>query len=102
MKKTKELVRKGVLLGVGTAAFAIEKASEIVEQVVKEHKISSKEGKKLVTQVLGQAKHLQKTVTKPAVLKAGTKSISQLRRGLQLLDKSLAKLEKNLSKLGKK
>ncbi len=51
----KELVRKGVLLGVGIAALAQEKAEKVAQELVKKGRINKAEGKQLVRSVYQEA-----------------------------------------------
>lgn len=98
----KKLVRKGLLLGLGAATIASEIVNAYVKGLVKEHKITAKEGKRLVKKLVGKTKGLPKSVAKLATKQVKGKisaGIRQTRQGLKLLEKSLDLLEKNIRKL---
>jgi polyhydroxyalkanoate synthesis regulator phasin len=62
-KENKKLVRKGLLVGVGIAAFAQEKAEKFVRELVKKEKINKTEGKKLVRTIYSEADKTRKKIT---------------------------------------
>ncbi len=51
----KELLRKGLLLGIGVAAYAQEKAEQLAKDLVRRGHLNKAEGKKLVRAVYGEA-----------------------------------------------
>ncbi len=62
-KGNKKLVRKGLLVGVGIAAFAQEKAEKFVKELIKKEKINKTEGKKLVKTIYNEADRTRKKIT---------------------------------------
>lgn len=62
-KELSRLVKKGLLVGVGIAAFAQEKAEKFVKGLVKKGDLNKKEGKKLVRMIYGEANKTKKRLT---------------------------------------
>ncbi|MBR9683202.1 hypothetical protein GOV03_01560 [Candidatus Woesearchaeota archaeon] len=59
----KKLVRDCLLVGVGVAAFAKERADKAVKNLVKKEKLSKAEGKKLVRAIYLEADKSRKKIT---------------------------------------
>jgi len=59
----RQLVRNCLLVGVGVAAFAREKAEKAVKGLVKKEKLSKTEGKKLVRAIYQEADKSRKRIT---------------------------------------
>ena len=59
----RKLVRDCLLVGVGVAAFAKERADKAVKELVKKEKLSSAEGKKLVRAIYQEADKSRKKIT---------------------------------------
>lgn len=64
--KKKELVRKGLLVGVGIAAYAQEKTEKFVKELVKKENLNRAEGKKLVKAIYQEADSSWKRLVKVA------------------------------------
>ena len=101
MEKMQNLIRKGLLLGIGTAALTKERAEKFVKDMTKDQKIDSAEGKKFVNELLAhskkQGKKLQAMVGKEvqsAIKKTGVAT----KKDLQILEKKIV----SLKKIGKK
>ncbi len=60
--KTEQMVKKGLLVGVGLAAFAKTKAEEAVKELVKKGQINPEEGKKAVRKICLEAEKSGKKV----------------------------------------
>lgn len=58
----KELLRKGLLLGIGVAAYAQEKAEQLAKDLVRKGHLSQAEGKRLVRAVYGEAQQSGKRI----------------------------------------
>ena len=58
----KELLRKGLLLGIGVAAYAQEKAEQLAKDLVRKGHLNKAEGKKLVRAVYGEAQQSGKRI----------------------------------------
>ena len=52
------IVKKALLLGVGTAYYSKEKIEEFVKELTEKEKINPEEGKKLVDEVIARAKDI--------------------------------------------
>ena len=91
------LIRKGLLLGIGTAALTKEKAEKFVKDMTKDQKIDSVEGKKFVNELLSQSKKqgqkLQVMVGKE-VQRAMEKTGVATKKDLQALEKKIGGLKK--------
>ncbi len=61
-----DLMKKGVLIGVGLAAYAQEHAEKLAKELIKRGKINQKEGKKMVLKIKKEAEKHGKTVSKLA------------------------------------
>jgi len=97
MEKMQNLIRKGLLLGIGTAALTKEKAEKFVKDMTKDQKIDSVEGKKFVNELLSQSKKqgqkLQVMVGKE-VQRAMEKTGVATKKDLQALEKKIGGLKK--------
>ena len=51
MKDHKEIMKKGLLIGVGLATIAQEKTQKLANELVRKGKINKTEGKKLVKNI---------------------------------------------------
>ncbi len=58
----KELLRKGLLLGIGVAAYAEEKAEQLARELVHKGHLNKAEGKKLVKAVYREAQQSGKKI----------------------------------------
>lgn len=63
LKKEKHLVKKGLLIGVGLAAYAQEKAEKLVKELVKKEGLRKEEGKQLVRAIYQEADKSGKRIT---------------------------------------
>ncbi len=55
-----DLMKKGILIGIGVASLAKDKAEELVEKIAAESKLSEEEGKKLVKELLEKSEEARK------------------------------------------
>ncbi|GEM_PF-6560479 len=60
--KTEQMIKKGLLLGVGLASFAKTKAEQAVKELVKKGNLSPAEGKKAVRKICLEAEKSGKKV----------------------------------------
>lgn len=60
----KEVLKKSLLVGVGLAAHAQEKANKLVNELLKKGHINKSEGKKLVSKVAVEAKKSGERIAK--------------------------------------
>lgn len=58
----KELLKKGLLVGVGVAAYAQEKAEQVVKELSKQGYLNKAEGKRLVRNLCTEAEKSGKRV----------------------------------------
>ena len=63
---TKDLMKKGVLIGVGLAAYAQEHAEKLAKELMKKGKVTRAEGKKMVMKIKKEAEKQGKRVSKVA------------------------------------
>ncbi|MBU1974733.1 MAG: hypothetical protein KKH52_05045, partial [Nanoarchaeota archaeon] len=61
-----DLMKKGVLIGVGLAAYAQEHAEKLAKELMKKGKVSHAEGKKMVMKIKKEAEKHGKKVSKMA------------------------------------
>jgi len=61
-----DLMKKGVLIGVGLAAYAQEHAEKLAKELIKKHKVTQKEGKAMVRKIKREAEKHSKRVSKVA------------------------------------
>ncbi len=101
VEKMQNLIRKGLLLGLGTAALTKEKAEKFVKEMTKDKKINSAEGKKFVNELLAQSKKqgqkLQTMVSKE-VQRAMDKSGVATKKDLKALENKISNLTKKKGK----
>ncbi len=57
-------MKKGLLIGVGLASFAKDKADKFAKELVKKGHINEKEGRKLVKNIIGEADKSRKRISK--------------------------------------
>lgn len=62
MLKKEQLIKKSLLVGVGIAAYAQEKAEALVKELVKHGHINPNEGKKLVKTIYQEADTSRKRI----------------------------------------
>ncbi|MBC8527217.1 MAG: phasin family protein [Candidatus Cloacimonetes bacterium] len=96
-----DLLKKTLLTGIGIAALTKEKIEEVAKKIAKDSKLSEKEGKKLVKDLLEKSdearKNLEKQVTE--LVKNAMKKLSiPTREDLQKLEKQVKKLENLIQK----
>ncbi|MEW5896321.1 MAG: hypothetical protein AB1668_01390 [Nanoarchaeota archaeon] len=60
--KKEQLLRKGLLIGVGVAAYAKERAQKAAKELVRRGNISEAEGKKLVKKIYLEAEKSRKRI----------------------------------------
>ena len=82
----KELLRKGLLLGIGVAAYAQEKAEQLAKDLVRKGHLNKAEGKKLVRAVYEEAQQSGKRI-------ASTLE-KEMKRVLQTVKKPVQKKKK--------
>ncbi|MBI2040587.1 MAG: hypothetical protein HYT16_00625 [DPANN group archaeon] len=90
-------LRKGLLIGVGAAAMANDLAKKTLRHLAKKHRITAKDGKKVVRESLALVRELQQGVYKTAgkqVSRQLRKALSQARAGLKKVDSVLAGMER--------
>ena len=101
MTKIHDIIRKGLLLGVGTAALTKEKAEKFVKEMTKDQKINSTEGKKMVNDLLAQSKKqgqkLQARISKE-VQRAMDKSGVATKKDIKALEKKISNASKKRKK----
>lgn len=97
MEKIQNVIRKGLLLGVGTAALTKEKAEKFVKDMTKDQKINPTEGKKFVNELLAQSKkqgQKLQTIVNKEVQRAMEKTGVATKKDLQALEKKFSGLKK--------
>lgn len=62
LKKEQQLLKKGLLVGVGIAAYAQEKTEKFVKELIKGGRLNPAEGKKLVKNVYQEADRSRKKI----------------------------------------
>jgi polyhydroxyalkanoate synthesis regulator phasin len=55
-----DLLKKGILIGIGVASLTKDKAEELVEKIAEESELAEEEGKKLVKELLGKSEEARK------------------------------------------
>lgn len=83
MVKKEQLIKKGLLIGVGLAAYAQEKAESLAKELVRKGHLNRAEGKKLVRRIYQEADKSRKRIT--AVVE------SELKRLLGATDRTAQK-----------
>ena len=105
MEKIEEVFKKFVYTGVGLAAMTGEKLKKAVDDLIKEEKISTKEGEKIVKDFFKNTEEKSKELEedlKKAVNKVVEKFNFAKKEELKDLEKRIADLEAKLAKEGKK
>jgi polyhydroxyalkanoate synthesis regulator phasin len=95
-----DLVRKGVLTGIGLASLTKDKVEELAEKIIEETKLSEEEGRKLVEDLLKQSEEARKNLeeeVKKTVGEALEKLDIPSRKDLEDLKARIEKLEDQMS-----
>ena len=80
LEMKKELMKKGLLIGIGLAAYARDHANKFAKELVKKGHINEKEGKRMVKGIYNEADRSRKNISKLVekeinkLVKAGCKS----------------------------
>lgn len=90
MINMRDLIKKSILLGLGTESLTKEKVDKLVAEFIKRKVITTKDGKWLVKQVLNELAKNKERIEKLAKLQA------------EVLEAKAKILEKNLMKRGRK
>lgn len=101
MEKIEELFKKFVYTGVGLAAMTGEKLKKAVDDLIKDEKISTKEGEKIVKDFFKSTEEKSKELEedlKNAVNKVISKFNFAKKEDLDELGKKIADLETKLAK----
>jgi poly(hydroxyalkanoate) granule-associated protein len=93
-----ELIRRGILLGLGALSLTHEKAKSFVDEMVKRGEVTKDEGVKLVEEILDRAKEQERRINE--------KISDEIRKAIDSLGvaskEDVARLEKRIEELGKK
>ena len=93
-----ELIRRGILLGLGAISLTQEKAKAFVDELVQRGEVTKDEGGKLVNEMLDKAKEQEKTITEKINVE-----IRKVIDSLGVASKEdVAKLERRIEELSKK
>ena len=96
-----DLLKKTLLAGVGAAALTREKVERLVDELVKKGEIASKEGPKLVKDLLQESQKAKKELEE-RVEEATQKALKKLRLATRAeVEELKAKLEELEGKIGK-
>jgi len=57
-----DLLKRGILTGIGIASLTKDKIEELAEKIIEESKLSEEEGRKLVENLLKQSKEARKNL----------------------------------------
>lgn len=57
-----DLLKRGILTGIGIASLTKDKIEELAEKIIEESKLSEEEGRKLVDNLLKQSKEARKNL----------------------------------------
>ena len=57
-----DLVKRGILTGIGIASLTKDKIEELAEKIIEESKLSEEEGRKLVEDLLKQSEEARKNL----------------------------------------
>lgn len=82
----KELLKKGLLVGVGVAAYAQEKTQQVVKELAKQGYLNKAEGKKIVRNICMEAE------------KSGRRVASLLQKELKVILKATTSAKKKKRK----
>lgn len=97
-----DLLRKTLLAGIGAAVLTKEKVEELVGELVKRGEIASKEGPKLVKELLQESQKAKKELEEK-IEEATQKTLKKLRLAtraeIEELKVNLEKLEKKIGKI---
>ncbi|MCL0061014.1 phasin family protein [Dehalococcoidia bacterium] len=55
-----DLMKKGILIGIGVASLTKDRVEELVEKIAEESKLSEEEGRKLVKELLEKSEEARK------------------------------------------
>ncbi|MCL0065646.1 hypothetical protein M1N79_02005 [Dehalococcoidia bacterium] len=55
-----DLMKKGILIGIGVASLTKDRVEELVEKIAEENKLSEEEGRKLVMELLEKSEEARK------------------------------------------
>jgi polyhydroxyalkanoate synthesis regulator phasin len=86
MVKKEQIISKSLLIGVGVAAYAQEKAEKFVKELTKKGELNKTEGKKFVKAVYQEADKSRKRITKVVE--------SELKKMLKTIAKAAKKTKK--------
>lgn len=86
----KELIKKSVLLGLGAASLTKEKVDKLVAEFVRRKAITTKDGKWLAKQILGELAKNKERIERLSKIEA------------QILGREAEKLEQKIMKRGRK
>jgi poly(hydroxyalkanoate) granule-associated protein len=93
-----ELIRRGILLGLGAISLTHEKAKAFVDELVKRGEVTKDQGGELVQEILDRAKEQEKTITE--------KINTEIKKAIDSLGvaskKDISRLEKRIEELSKK
>ena len=96
-----DLLRKTLLAGIGAAVLTREKVEELVGELVKRGEIASKEGPKLVKELLQESQKVKKELEEK-IEEATQKTLKKLRLATRAeIEELKVKLEKLEKKIGK-
>ena len=96
-----DLLKKTLLAGVGAAALTREKVERLVDELVKKGEIASKEGPKLVKDLLQESQKAKKELEE-RVEEATQKALKKLRLATRAeVEELKAKLEELEGKIGR-
>lgn len=97
-----DLLRKTLLAGIGAAVLTREKVEELVGELVKRGEIASKEGPKLVKELLQESQKVKKELEEK-IEETTQKALKKLRLApraeIEELKVKLEKLEKKIGKM---
>jgi polyhydroxyalkanoate synthesis regulator phasin len=97
MSDMNDLIRKVVLTGIGLAALTKEKIEEVVKEVVEKGKLSEKEGKEFIDELLKKSEGAKEKVEGQI-----EKALQATLRKMNLVTRDeFSKLEKQLKQLKK-
>ena len=97
-----DLLKKTLLTGIGIAALTKEKVEEVAKKIAKESKLSEKEGKKLVKDLLEKSDEARKNLEKQVdeLVKNALKKLNiPTQENLQKLENKIRKLENLVKKI---
>lgn len=101
----RELVKRGLLLGLGAASITKVQAEKIVKELMRKNKVNVKEGRQLLGRISRAARQEQKRIANFAAqeIQRVAKAVGTAPKArITSARKNLKKLDKELSKRGKK